>query len=371
MRAQKFRFNQAKVLKIHYERLKEDDGKIKDTSYSKINPVRSHLNYNLHAGDMVELLEQAKTDSYVKCEKEAVAFYDFCVTYPKDCSVSSEDFFKTVYDIFQHDRRLKYCIAAYVHMDESRPHMHYICMPIEECEEFTKSKDVKVFDEKKGKEVTRRIKTTYTKKFNANKLFDKKLFNNLHGWLQKKINEHGITGTIITMERMDFNKWKQERIDYYNNLIEQNPDRRDEYVDAFWLEYQQMNPKKYKPDRPKDQRLDDFIEMTNQNKARMEELAVQKELIQHAEEDIEKEMAEYIEDVNAGGWTQDEYDKVANHAKLNKALEALEVLENIIKPLQRVVPSIYNMIKDIIVGVKVEISGVDILQNAMHKNHSR
>ena len=42
-------------------------------------------------------------------------------------------------------------------------------MPIEKCPEFTKSKDVKVFDEKKGREVTRRIKNTYTEKFNANK----------------------------------------------------------------------------------------------------------------------------------------------------------------------------------------------------------
>ena len=46
MKLKKFGFGQAKRLKIHYERSKEDDGTLKDTSYSKIDPTKSHLNYN-------------------------------------------------------------------------------------------------------------------------------------------------------------------------------------------------------------------------------------------------------------------------------------------------------------------------------------
>ena len=237
MRAQKFGFSKAKGLKLHYERAKEDDGKIKDTSYSLINPAKSHLNYNLCDGDMVELLEEKKKTAYIRSEKTDVAFYDFVIPYPKDCSVSPEEFFKTVYGIYKKDRVMKYCIGAYVHMDESNPHMHYLCMPIEECKEFTKSKDVKVFDEKKGKEVTRRIKNTYTEKFNASKKFNKQLFENLHPYLQKKINELGITATIITPERIKFNEWKKERIEHYNKLIEENPDKKMEYIDEFWTEY--------------------------------------------------------------------------------------------------------------------------------------
>ena len=57
MKLKKFGFGQAKRLKIHYERSKEDDGLLKDTSYSKIDPTKSHLNYNLCEGDLVELLE--------------------------------------------------------------------------------------------------------------------------------------------------------------------------------------------------------------------------------------------------------------------------------------------------------------------------
>ena len=64
MRAQKFGFNKVKVLKIHYNREKGDDGTIKDTSYSLINPARSHLNYNLCKDDMVELVEAKKKTAY-------------------------------------------------------------------------------------------------------------------------------------------------------------------------------------------------------------------------------------------------------------------------------------------------------------------
>lgn len=286
MRAKKFGFNRAKGLKIHYERSKEDDGSIKDTSYSLINPAKSHLNYNLCEGDMVELLEAKKKTAYIRSEKTDVAFYDFVIPYPKDCSVSSEVFFKAVYGILTKDRAFRYCIGAFVHMDESNPHMHYICMPIEKCPEFTKSKDVKVFDEKKGREVTRRIKNTYTEKFNANKIFNKKLFANLHPYMQRKINELGITGTIITPERVSFNNWKKERIEHYNKLIAENPDKKMEYVDAFWTEYQRMNPKKYRKDKPKDQRIADFNEMMEEYKQEHEkDMAVLKA-------DIEKKEAE-------------------------------------------------------------------------------
>lgn len=287
MRAQKFGFSKAKGLKLHYERAKEDDGKIKDTSYSLINPAKSHLNYNLCDGDMVELLEEKKKTAYIRSEKTDVAFYDFVIPYPKDCSVSPEEFFKAVYGIYKKDRVMKYCIGAYVHMDESNPHMHYLCMPIEECKEFTKSKDVKVFDEKKGKEVTRRIKNTYTEKFNASKKFNKQLFENLHPYLQKKINELGITATIITPERIKFNEWKKERIEHYNKLIEENPNKKMEYIDEFWTEYQRMNPKKYRKDKPKDQRIADFNAMIDEYKKELEKrMAIIKADIEHKESEL-------------------------------------------------------------------------------------
>lgn len=275
MKIAKFGFGKAKALKLHYERTKTNDATIKETCFSKINPSKSHLNYNLHNGDLVDLLDQKKQEAYIRSEKTDIAFFDLCITYPKDCNVSAEEFFKNVYDILTKDRTFKNCIGAFVHLDETSPHMHYIFMPLEKGE-FTKSKDLKVFDEKKNKEVKRRIKTTYKEKFNAKKVVSKNVLNNLHMYMQKKINERGISATIITPERIAFNKWKKERIEHYNKLIEQEPDKKNDYINAFWEEFQKMNPKDYrKADRAKDNRLEQFNAMIKeyeeQQKAELEQ----------------------------------------------------------------------------------------------------
>ena len=68
---------------------------------------------------------------------------------------------------------MKYCIGAFVHMDESTPHMHYVFMPIEEKEKIVKKRQ-KVFDEKKGREVSRNVEYKYQYNFNCRKLIDKK-----------------------------------------------------------------------------------------------------------------------------------------------------------------------------------------------------
>lgn len=330
MKGKKFGFSKAKGLQIHYTRSKEDDGTIKDTSYSKIDPTKSHLNYNLCEGDLVELLEEKKKTAYIRSEKTDVAFIDIVVPYPKDCNVDSKTYFENVYDIFTHDRTLKHCIGAFVHRDESNDHMHYICMPVERCPEFQKSKDVKVFDEEKGREVTRRIKTKYKEKFNAKKLFDKNFFNNLHPYLQKKINERGIEGTVITPERVKFNKWKKERIEYYNGLIKQNPDNREKYINQFWEEYKRMNPKEYKKDRPKDQRINDFNEMVELYK---QELAEENSaVLKQVEADYKEQLSIDIKDVIDGNEKalvefQSEQDKILEVkkkeviAKLQKELD--------------------------------------------------
>lgn len=317
MKLKKFGFGQAKRLKIHYERSKEDDGLLKDTSYSKIDPTKSHLNYNLCEGDLVELLEEKKKTAYIRSEKTDIAFVDIVVPYPKDCSVSAEDYFKAIYDIFTHERTLKYCIGAYVHMDESNPHMHYICMPIEKSKEFTKSKDVKVFDEEKGKEVNRRIKTKYTERFNAKKLFNKILFNNLHPFVQKKINDRGIEGTVITPERVEFNKWKKEKLEQYNKLIEQEPEKKEFYINQFWEDYKRMNPKDYKKDRPKDQRLDDFNDMVKSYK--MELKQEQEEVFIKLKEESKKAIADFALELEKKKRTSKaEIEKIDNQIKAKK-----------------------------------------------------
>lgn len=334
MRAQKFGFNKVKVLKIHYNREKGDDGTIKDTSYSLINPARSHLNYNLCKDDMVELVEAKKKTAYIRSQKTDVALYDICIPYPKDCSVSPKKFFEVVYDILTKNKTTQYCVGAFVHMDESNPHMHYVCMPIEQGE-FTKSKDVKVFDEKKQKEVTRRIKTTYHEKFNANKMFGKDFFNTLHPFVQKEIYNRGIKGTIITPERLRFNIWKKERIKYYNEQIKKDPAHKEQYIDKFWEEYQRLNPHKYRKDRAKDQRLEDFKklqDLVEKEKYKVRKLEVKQEKIEKELSDKEialKDMNKKIAEAGSMMVTTDRLKQLEkeNQDKINKKIKEQEMTQ--------------------------------------------
>lgn len=258
MRICKGKLNQVKTANIHYNRLKPIDDEIRGTSYSKINPTKSHLNYNLHNGKMTKNIKKALKSIY-KRNSDTIAYTDLCITYPKDCNVSEKEFFTSVYNILKTIKGFETCVGAFVHLDESSPHMHYISCPIE-YGEITKIHRIKVYDEKKEREVNRNKTVTYKGKLNAKGLINKALLNNLHPLMQYLLNKQGIKCTIITKERERFNQWKLERINHYNKLIQSDPKHRADYIDQYWQEYQRMNPKEYKK-KAKDARIDQFTEM--------------------------------------------------------------------------------------------------------------
>ena len=127
----------------HYERAKDEHGNYHQWGNQEIDPTRSHLNYNL-----APEREQGQTSfineriSEVKCHKreDVNIMCSWIITVPKGLDESEhKQFFKEAYDFLCKKYNEKNVISAYVHMDETTPHLHYAFVPV-------------VVDRKKGHE---------------------------------------------------------------------------------------------------------------------------------------------------------------------------------------------------------------------------
>lgn len=125
----------------HYERAKEFNSETGQVEYIKfanqeINPQRTHLNYNLavhqtmRQGDFIR-----KRCSEVKLQnrKDVNVMCSWVLTAPKDLpSSEQESFFKASYDFMANRYGEENVISAYVHLDETTPHIHFAFIPITE-----------------------------------------------------------------------------------------------------------------------------------------------------------------------------------------------------------------------------------------------
>lgn len=112
----------------HYNRTKA-------SSKSLIDPARTHLNYNLADTDQplsqLDFIHKRLSEIKVLNRKDVNVFCDWIVTAPQELAENEyDDFFKETYK-FLNDRYGKdNVISAYVHMDESQPHIHYAFVPV-------------------------------------------------------------------------------------------------------------------------------------------------------------------------------------------------------------------------------------------------
>lgn len=112
----------------HYNRTKA-------SSKSLIDPERTHLNYNLADIDQplsqLDFIHKRLSEIKVLNRKDVNVFCDWIVTAPQELSENEyADFFRETYK-FLNDRYGKdNVISAYVHMDESQPHIHYTFVPV-------------------------------------------------------------------------------------------------------------------------------------------------------------------------------------------------------------------------------------------------
>lgn len=104
------------------------------TSKSLIDFTKTHLNYNLcsHPQYTKEQIWEYMTVNTTVTPRIDSSFGSTIITLPKDFDGTAEEFFKTAYDGFKEIYHLteEDVISAYVHMDETTPHMHFQFIPI-------------------------------------------------------------------------------------------------------------------------------------------------------------------------------------------------------------------------------------------------
>lgn len=107
----------------------------KTYSNDNIDTERSALNYNLaeHNMSQIDFLHQRLSEVKVQNRKDVNVMCDWIVTAPKDLpKEETHQFFQASYDFFAKRYGRENVISAYVHMDETTPHMHFAFIPVTE-----------------------------------------------------------------------------------------------------------------------------------------------------------------------------------------------------------------------------------------------
>lgn len=118
-------------LLAHYDRRAEHIGN------ECVDRTRSHLNYNLaeelqpdRQGDFIK---QRCSEVKVQNRKDVNLMCTWVVTVPKDLPEDEhKQFFKATFDFLSARYGKENVISAYVHMDETTPHMHFAFVPVVE-----------------------------------------------------------------------------------------------------------------------------------------------------------------------------------------------------------------------------------------------
>lgn len=130
----------------HYERGLDSKGELVKYHNQDIHTELSHLNYNLaeHDQPLPQLEFIQKRISALRClnRKNVNVMISWVVTLPKEMNDKSDDekrkFFERTYAFLKERYGIENVISAYVHFDETQPHMHFAFTPV-------------MYDNKKGR----------------------------------------------------------------------------------------------------------------------------------------------------------------------------------------------------------------------------
>lgn len=166
----KFTRGSATRILQHCKRVKNSNGEyLKYKTGSEINNDKTKDNYNISYKDIPlkdeERLKEILDNTYHMNRKDVNVMCDWVVTLPKDYQGDSEEFFKYVTAFLSKRYGKDSFVGAYVHMDETTPHLHYCFVP-------------RVWDEKKERY-----------KVSAKKLINKADLNSFHNDLSKFLEE--------------------------------------------------------------------------------------------------------------------------------------------------------------------------------------
>ncbi len=125
----------------HYERYKKENGEYISFKNQEIDISKSHLNYNLAVHQQMPQLDFIKKrTSEVHCpnRKELIVMCNWVVTAPKEVTTNEQEkFFQETYNFLESRYGKENVISAYVHLDETTPHIHFAFVPIK----FDKQKE--------------------------------------------------------------------------------------------------------------------------------------------------------------------------------------------------------------------------------------
>jgi hypothetical protein len=121
----------------HYERAKDEKGEYVKFGNEDIDATRTHLNYNLAPENKSQGEFVKQRCSEVKClnRKDVNVACSWIVTLPKDFKELNQgkdpkEFFEGTYKFLENRYGKDNVVSAYVHMDETTPHMHFCFVPV-------------------------------------------------------------------------------------------------------------------------------------------------------------------------------------------------------------------------------------------------
>lgn len=116
----------------HYGRSSDDGVK---RSNENIDPKRTYLNYNLapdREGGQVAFLQRRLSQVKVQKRADVNVLCDWVVTLPQGNYTPDQEraFFQKSYDFLSAQYGESNVVSAYVHMDETQPHLHFAFIPV-------------------------------------------------------------------------------------------------------------------------------------------------------------------------------------------------------------------------------------------------
>ena len=152
----------------HYERAKGEDGEYIRFGNQHIDLNRTEQNYNLAPSDgrsQLERFHDRMSEVYCLNRNDVNVLCSWVVTVPEDLPKEHErEFFERTYKFLEKKYGEQNVVSAYVHKDETTPHLHFAFIPV-------------VYDKKKNRE-----------KVSAKEVLTKVELKNFHQDLQKEMN---------------------------------------------------------------------------------------------------------------------------------------------------------------------------------------
>ena len=175
----------------HYERAKDQEGNYVKFGNQDINTALSGMNYNLAPKRDItqgEFIKKRCQEVYCMNRKDVNVCCSWIVTAPKDLKENDlPNFFAKTYDFLQNRYGKDNVVSAYVHMDETTPHIHFAFVPV-------------TYDKKKERY-----------KVSAFEVITKKDLQSFHSDLEKHVSkELGYEVAILNGATKDGNKSIQE-----------------------------------------------------------------------------------------------------------------------------------------------------------------